>query len=50
MGSHLVRRLLGEGQAAVMGYEKIANNFEIPRPSWSEGLADAVNSLSNGGR
>jgi dTDP-4-dehydrorhamnose reductase len=34
---------------SVMGCEKIANNFKIARPDWAEGLADVVNSLSNGG-
>jgi dTDP-4-dehydrorhamnose reductase len=34
---------------SVMGCEKIANNFKISRPSWSEGLAGMLNSLSDGG-
>jgi dTDP-4-dehydrorhamnose reductase len=33
---------------SVMGCEKIANNFNIPRPSWSKGLEGVVNSLMNG--
>jgi len=34
---------------SVMGCEKISNNFKIDRPSWADGLADVLNSLSNGG-
>jgi dTDP-4-dehydrorhamnose reductase len=33
---------------SVMGCEKIANNFKIPRPSWSEGLVGVVDSLLSG--
>lgn len=34
---------------SVMGCEKIASNFKIPRPNWSEGLERVIKALFSGG-